>query len=301
MIPAFGTTKEIEASLKISGIDTEDKSYRDNYDTTCPFVSKVWKRGEDLGRDGYTIIIHGKFFHEETQATNSHTKNYAKTLVVYDCNEAHQLASYIKGEISNREFYEVFDGKFSDGFDPKLDLQRVAVVNQTTMLAAETQKVTEILRDAMRARYGNAELDYRCADTNDTLCYATNQNQNATQAVLQAKADLALIVGGYNSSNTSHLVEICADFMPSYLISNSDEIVSRDEIKHFDVDCKEVVVENSWLPDSMPLSVVITSGASCPDILMNQVIERLVELLGYNKGDVDEGLSKLRLLDEVLR
>lgn len=299
MIPAFGTTKEIEASLKISGIDTEDKSYRDNYDTTCPFVSKVWKRGEDLGRDGYTIIIHGKFFHEETQATNSHTKNYAKTLVVYDCNEAHQLARYIKGEISNREFYEVFDGKFSDGFDPKLDLQRVAVVNQTTMLAAETQKVTEILRDAMRARYGNAELDYRCADTNDTLCYATNQNQNATQAVLQAKADLALIVGGYNSSNTSHLVEICADFMPSYLISNSDEIVSRDEIKHFDVDCKEVVMENSWLPDSMPLSVVITSGASCPDILMNQVIERLVELLGYNKGDVDEGLSKLRLLDEV--
>mgnify|MGYP001442629629 FL=1 len=298
MIPAFGTTKEIENSLQISGINTKDKSYRENYDTTCPFVSKVWKRGEDLGREGYTIIIHGKFFHEETQATNSHTKNHAKTLVVYDCKEAHQLAKYIKGEINSEEFNRIFDGKSSDGFDPELDLQRVAVVNQTTMLAAETQKVTEILREAMRRRYGNDELDYRCADTNDTLCYATNQNQNATQAVLQSKADLALIVGGYNSSNTSHLVEICAEFMPSYLISNSDEIISRDEIKHFDVDKKELVSGFSWLPDRRPLSVVVTSGASCPDILMNQVIDRLVGFFGYGKEDVDKGLTTLKLLGE---
>ena len=298
MIPAFGTTKEIENSLQISGIDTKEKSYRDNYDTTCPFVSKVWKRGEDLGREGYTIIIHGKYFHEETQATNSHTKNHAKTLVVYDCKEARELAKYIKGEINTEEFIRIFDGKFSEGFNPERDLQRVAVVNQTTMLAAETQEVTGILREAMSLRYGSDELDYRCADTNDTLCYATNQNQNATQAILQSKADLALIVGGYNSSNTSHLLEICAEFMPSYLISNSDEIISRDEIKHFDVNKKEVVVGYSWLPDRRPLSVVVTSGASCPDILMNQVIDRLVEFFGYDKEDIEKGLTTLRLLGE---
>ena len=300
MIPAFGTTKEIENSLKVSGIDTEVKSYRDNYDTTCPFVSKVWKRGEDLGREGYTIIIHGKFFHEETQATNSHTKYHAKTLVVYDCEEAYELAKYIKGEINAEEFHRIFDGKFSDGFDPERDLQRVAVVNQTTMLAAETQNVTNILREAMRLRYGSDELDYRCADTNDTLCYATNQNQNATHAILQSNADLALIVGGYNSSNTTHLLEICAEVMPSYLISNSDEIVSRHEIKHFDVNQKAVVIEDSWLPDRRPLNVVVTSGASCPDIIMNQVIDRLVSFFGYGQEDISEGLANLSLLDEEL-
>ncbi len=299
LIPAFGTTLQVEDSLRASGIDIDDANYREHYDTTCPFVSKVWKRGEELGREGYTIIIHGKYGHEETQATHSHTKEHAKTLVVLDCEEAEKVAAFIVGEMSAAAFRAEFAGKWSDGFDPERDLQRVAVVNQTTMLAAETQRVAQILSAAMERRYGSENIEYHCADTNDTLCYATNQNQNATHALLQSEADLALIVGGYNSSNTSHLVEICSQMMPSYLIANSDELVSAQQIRHFDIGRKEVVCDERWLPQSLPLRMVITSGASCPDVLMNRVIERVVELCGYGRADVERGLNALRLFEEA--
>lgn len=299
LIPAFGTTLQVEDSLRASGVDIDDASYRENYDTTCPFVSKVWKRGEELGREGYTIIIHGKYRHEETQATHSHTKEHAKTLVVLDCEEAEKVASFIVGEMSVEAFRIEFAGKWSEGFDPERDLARVAVVNQTTMLAAETQRVAQILSAAMERRYGSDDIEYHCADTNDTLCYATNQNQNATHALLRSAADLALIVGGYNSSNTSHLVEICSQVMPSYLIANSDELVSAQQIRHFDIDRKEIVSDEGWLPQQRPLRMVVTSGASCPDVLMNRVIERVVELCGYGRADVESGLNALRLFEEA--
>ena len=141
LIPAFGTTLQIEDSLKQSGIDTSTKEYRESYDTTCPFVSKVWKRGEELGREGYTIIIHGKYKHEETQATHSHTKEHTKTLVVLDEAEAKKVAAYITGEMALADFERQFAGMASEHFDPERDLKRVAVVNQTTMLAEETQEV----------------------------------------------------------------------------------------------------------------------------------------------------------------
>ena len=297
LIPAFGTTLQIEDSLKQSGIDTSTKEYRGSYDTTCPFVSKVWKRGEELGREGYTIIIHGKYNHEETQATHSHTKEYTKTLVVLDEAEAKKVAAYITGEMALADFERQFAGMASEHFDPERDLQRVAVVNQTTMLADETKQVTETLREAMRQRYGEENLDYHCADTNDTLCYATNQNQNATRALLRSSADLALIVGGYNSSNTAHLVEICSEIMPSFLIANSDEILSQHGIRHFDIHAKQMAESQDWLPGELPVRLIITSGASCPDILMNQVLQKVAGFYGYSEAEIAE--ANLSLFEEI--
>jgi|TARA_B110000438_G_scaffold104082_1_gene102823 4-hydroxy-3-methylbut-2-enyl diphosphate reductase len=297
LIPAFGTTLQIEDSLKQSGIDTSTKEYRESYDTTCPFVSKVWKRGEELGREGYTIIIHGKYKHEETQATHSHTKEHTKTLVVLDEAEAKKVAAYITGEMALADFERQFAGMASEDFDPERDLQRVAVVNQTTMLAEETKQVTEILREAMRQRYGEENLDYHCADTNDTLCYATNQNQNATRALLRSSADLALIVGGYNSSNTAHLVEICSEIMPSFLIANSDEILSQHSIRHFDIHAKQMAESQDWLPGELPVRLIITSGASCPDILMNQVLQKVAGFYGYSEAEIAE--ANVSLFEEI--
>ena len=296
LIPAFGTTTQIEESLGQSGIAVESEEYRENYDTTCPFVSKVWKRGEELGRQGYTIVIHGAYNHTETQATHSHTEAHTKTLVVFDITEAEKVAAYITGAMPLADFKRTFADKCSAGFDPQKDLERVAVVNQTTMLAEETQEVTAILRRAMRQRYGAENLDYHCADTNDTLCYATHQNQNATRTLLSSGADLALIVGGYNSSNTSHLVELCLQSMPSFLIANSDEILSAQRIRHFDIHAKKVIESEGWLPRPLPVRLVITSGASCPDILMNQVLEKVAGLYGYGAQEINA--ARLQLFED---
>ena len=299
LIPAFGTTLEIEASLRRSGIDTSSEEFGENYDTTCPFVSKVWNRGEQLGREGYTIIIHGKFGHEETQATHSHTKLHTKTLVVLDEDEARKIRDFIVGEMGLEEFRATFAGKWSEGFDPETDLKRVAVVNQTTMLAEETQKVVALVREAMQVRYGEGQLDYHFADTNDTLCYATNQNQDATKALLHARPDLAVIVGGYNSSNTSHLVEICSDVMPSYLVESSAELQSRERIWHFDIHTRKRVVTDNWLPEILPVGIALTSGASCPDVLMNQVIETIAGFYGYGAAQIETGLEHLSVFEEM--
>ena len=296
LIPAFGTTLQIEDSLRRSGIDTTTEEFRDSNDTTCPFVSKVWDRGEQLGKEGYTIIIHGKFGHEETQATHSHTKEHTKTLVVLHADEARRVADFIVGDLSAEEFAADFSEKWSEGFDPEGDLERVAVVNQTTMLAEETKDVASTIRGAMLRKYGEEDLEYHFADTNDTLCYATNWNQNATKSLLDAQPDLAVIVGGYNSSNTSHLVEICSQVMPSYLISSSDELMSADEIRHFDLHSKELTVSTPWLPEKLPVRLAITSGASCPDVLLNAVVVKIAGFFGYGPGDIDKGLQQLSLV-----
>ncbi len=298
LIPAFGTTMQTEESLRQSGIDIESEEYRENYDTTCPFVSKVWKRGEELGRQGYTIIIHGKYNHAETQATHSHTEEHTKTLVVFDEAEAEKVAAYITGALPLADFERIFASKSSAGFDPQKDLTRVAVVNQTTMLAEETQAVAAILRRAMRQRYGDDNLDYHCADTNDTLCYATHQNQNAMRTLLSSGADLALILGGYNSSNTSHLVELCLQSMPSFLIADSDEILSDQRIRHFDIHAKKIVESESWLPHTLPVRLIITSGASCPDILMDRVLEKVAGLYGYGAQEIDA--AHLQIFEDSL-
>ena len=266
LIPAFGSTIEIEKELTEKGIDTI------TYNTTCPFVEKVWKRSSQLGDKEYAIVVHGKRYHEETRATFSHARQKAPVVVVLNMEEAEQLADVIKGKKDAAYFYEQFAGKYSEGFDAEKDLSRIGVVNQTTMLASETAAIAQLLKDAIIARYGAEHLKAHFADTSDTLCYATNENQQATQALIEAGGDLALIVGGYNSSNTSHLVELAEVHMPTYFISGPEAITSSREISHFDLHTKEIRITQDWLPEKKPLDIVLTAGASCPDALLDEVM-----------------------------
>jgi 4-hydroxy-3-methylbut-2-enyl diphosphate reductase len=273
IVPAFGTTLEIQDRLAARGIDPY------GYDTTCPFVEKVWNRTATLGDSDCTIVVHGKRNHEETRATFSHSTSSAPTVVVQDMDEAEHLAAIIEGREPAERFAEWFAEQASAGFDPPRHLSRIGVVNQTTMLATETQAIADRLRRAMVERYGEATIAEHFADTRDTLCYATNENQSATLALIASGADLAIVVGGYNSSNTSHLVELCEERMPTYFIRDAAEIGSRDEITHFSLRAHERVRTGDWLPHvDRPIEIALTSGASCPDALVDEVIRTLVAL-----------------------
>jgi len=275
IIPAFGTTLEIEKLLLDKGVEVQ------KYNTTCPFVEKVWNRAEKLGKENHTIIIHGKPKHEETKATFSHSNHYGPSVIIRDIGEAQQLADYVLGSKPRSEFYEEFAGRFSPGFNPDLHLQRVGVVNQTTMLASETQGIADFFRQLMISKYGVENLKEHFADTRDTLCYATNDNQDSTYELLESGADLAFVVGGYNSSNTSHIVELCERKFPTYFINSENEIKSASEIHHFNYPRKQKIVTYEFLPDKRPLRIVLTSGASCPDTLVDRV---LMKLLGFFEG-----------------
>lgn len=272
IIPAFGTTLEIEHLLQDKGVEVQ------KYNTTCPFVEKVWNRTEKLGRENYTIIIHGKPNHEETKATFSHSAHNGPSVIVRNIEEAQQLGNYILGHKSRAEFYDEFAGKFSTGFDPNVHLLRVGVVNQTTMLASETQGIADFFKQLMLSKYGSENLKDHFADTRDTLCYATNDNQDSTYQLLAVAADLAIVVGGYNSSNTSHIVELCERKFPTFFINSETEIKSRTEIHHFNYPRKEKVITREFLPDKSPVRIILTSGASCPDTLVDRV---LLKLAGY--------------------
>ncbi len=274
IIPAFGTTLELEKTLRDKGIEPS------RYETTCPFVEKVWNRAEKIGKDGYTIIVHGKPNHEETRATFSHSQANTHTIVVKDMEQTQLLAKYITGELPAEQFYTDFKGQYSGGFDVAKDFRRIGVVNQTTMLASETQGIADYLRQVMINHHQpTAEnvSDY-VADTRDTLCYATNDNQSAVQGMLEIDADLAIVIGGYNSSNTSHLVELCELKLPTFFIKDEHCLISDTLIKHFDLHTHTEIETNNYLPSKQPLRVMITSGASCPDALVERVMERLAEL-----------------------
>ncbi|ARA93092.1 4-hydroxy-3-methylbut-2-enyl diphosphate reductase [Rhodothermaceae bacterium RA] len=270
IIPAFGTSVEVAEALQAHGVDTR------SYDTTCPFVEKVWKKSRQIGQQGFTVVVHGKRYHEETRATISHARQAAPVVVVRNLEEAEDLARVIRGDVSRGFFFVRFGGRYSEGFDPDRDLQRIGVVNQTTMLATETQAIADLLRQAMIARYGAEAIDAHFATTSDTLCYATNENQNATLALIEDGGDLALVVGGYNSSNTSHLVELCEQRMPTYFIKGAEEILSRYRIRHYDYHAREERESTGWFPDRRPVDVVLTAGASCPDALLDEVIREIV-------------------------
>ena len=271
IIPAFGTTLEVEQKLEEIGVDTEA------YDTTCPFVEKVWRKSSQIGDDDHSIVVHGKRYHEETRATFSHAKEEGPVVVVRDMEEAEALAKVIRGEKDADFFYDYFEDKYSEDFDPERDLQKLGVVNQTTMLAEETAAIADLMRDAMMERYGEAHVEERFADTSDTLCYATNENQNATKALIEDGADLGVVVGGYNSSNTSHLVELCEEHMPTYFIRDASEFDAPSEIHHFDVHAKEEVATKNWFPaEDTPVDVLLTSGASCPDALLDEVVRKIL-------------------------
>ena len=270
IIPAFGTSVEIEADLKSRDIDIL------SYDTTCPFVEKVWKRSAQLGKKEYTIVVHGKRYHEETRATFSHAKEGAPVVVVLNMDEAEDLAKVIRGEADTAFFFERFKDRYSEDFSPVRDLQRIGVVNQTTMLASETAAIADHLRQAVISRYGKDNLKDHFADTSDTLCYATNENQTSAKALVEAGADLALVIGGYNSSNTSHLVELCEEHMPTYFINNQACIHSLTSIEHFDLHTKAVRTTEDWWPQKDRVDVVLTAGASCPDVLLDEVARKLL-------------------------
>ena len=270
IVPAFGTTIEVEQALNERGI----LPYQ--YNTTCPFVEKVWKKSSQISKENYSVIIHGKWNHEETRATFSHSKEESAVLVVRDLEEAEKLANVIRGNASNEFFYRHFENRISEGFNPETHLRKIGVVNQTTMLATETQAIATLLKEAIIDRYGEDQADEHFADTRDTLCYATKENQDATLSLIADGADLAIIVGGYNSSNTSHLVALCESSLPTYFISDAGEIHSPEKIRHLDNMNKQLVETQNWLPTSNPTDIILTAGASCPDALLDEVLQKIV-------------------------
>ena len=278
IIPAFGTTLETEEKLKFSGIDPL------KYNTTCPFVEKVWNRSAQLGQKEYTVVIHGKAAHEETRATFSHTAQGAPAVIVKDMAETQELGRIILGELPLERFHDLFGSRCTNGFDPAKDLARIGVVNQTTMLATETQAIADHLKQVMVRKHGEEDIKAHFADTRDTLCYATNDNQDATNELLKAEADLALVVGGYNSSNTSHLVELLERRYPTYFIKDEGELLSAGTIQHFNYPAHRLDTTHDWLPAKRPLTVILTSGASCPDTLLDRV---MLKVLSMVEGSMD--------------
>jgi 4-hydroxy-3-methylbut-2-enyl diphosphate reductase len=276
IIPAFGTTLELEEKIRAAGISPT------KYETTCPFVEKVWNKAEKIGADGYTVVVHGKPAHEETRATFSHSQVHTPTVIVKDMEQAQLLAKYITGVLPSEQFYKDFQGRFSEGFDVTKDLQRIGVVNQTTMLASETQAIADYLKRVILSHYQTRadKTAERFADTRDTLCYATNDNQGAVMGMLEQQADMALVIGGYNSSNTSHLVELCEEKLLTYFINDEYCLELNGTIRHFDLHSHSEKVSTTDVFSKKPLRVMITSGASCPDALVERVIERLAELTG---------------------
>ena len=279
IIPAFGTTIETEEILTKIGVNVQA------YNTTCPFVEKVWNRSEKLGSDQHTIIIHGKADHEETRATFSHSAKNAPCIVIKDILEATYLCQIILDQRPANDFYSLFEGKFTAGFDVNKDLVKIGVVNQTTMLATETQEITDMLRNAMIEKYGEDSIKEHIADTRDTLCYATNDNQSATYGLMENTADLAIVVGGSNSSNTTHLVELLENKFKTFFITSAENIWNVNEVESFDIHQKEWKQFGSFLPvDKDKMTIAITSGASCPDAIVDGVIQKILELLGVEKG-----------------
>ena len=276
IIPAFGTTLDIEKKLKDIGIATE------KYNTTCPFVEKVWNRGEQIAEKGYSIVIHGKPKHEETRATFSHASLHTPTFVVNDMAETIELAKYITGKKPAEQFYTEFKGRYSDAFDITQHLQKMGVVNQTTQLASDTQAISDYLKNVFIRKYKlTAEtIGDRFADTRDTLCYATNDNQTAVTGMLETEAHLAMVIGGYNSSNSSHLVELCENKLPTYFIDSADRLVSPNEIETRNWQTKKLTTISDYLPKQDPLKILITSGASCPDAVVEKVIRKLAGFYG---------------------
>ena len=284
IVPAFGATVELARRMEELGVDVH------KYNTTCPFVEKVWKRSAQLGGKDYTVVIHGKPTHEETRATFSHAAETGHALVVKDDKEAEILAQWMESDRQDVDaFWTSFRGRTTSDFDPGRDLRRVGVVNQTTMLASDTQAIADRIKQAVET-----DPEGEFANTRDTLCYATNDNQSATQGALSAGgADIALVVGGYNSSNTSHLVELCEEHMPTFFVRNELEW-QEDGVHHFNMHSGQMQVTENPLPDSgrdegVP-TILITSGASCPDASVERVLRKV--LAHYGGGDVESVLTE---------
>lgn len=278
IIPAFGTTIAIQEKLRSIGIEPT------HYNTTCPFVERVWHKSEQLGKKKYTLVLHGKPSHEETRATFSQSIPFSPVIIVKDLEETVLLGDFIKGILRRDQFDKIFKDRTSPGFDPEKDLQSIGVINQTTMLATDTQDIADYLRNVLLQKYGEADIKAHFADTRDTLCYATNENQDATYSLLEQDADLAIVVGGYNSSNTSHLVELCERKFKTYFIKDDSEIISGKQIRHFDLHTHTVKETPGWLPEKRPVNIILTSGASCPDSVVDRVLQKILSMFDKVSG-----------------
>ncbi len=272
IIPAFGTTMKDLSDLQKKGCVLVD--------TTCGSVMSVWKRVESYAREGFTSIIHGKYDHEETQATSSRATQYpgGKYLIVRDKAQAGELCDYIEGRGDRKKFLETFCEACSPGFDPDRDLGRVGCANQTTMLSSESLEIANRLQESIARRWGAEELPKRFRHF-DTICSATQDRQDAVLKLAGEGVDLMMVVGGYNSSNTGHLVEISLEFCPAYHVKDASCILSCGEIEHKPVSEKEPVRTKEWLPVG-PVTVGVTAGASTPNRVIEEVIERILEVRG---------------------
>jgi 4-hydroxy-3-methylbut-2-enyl diphosphate reductase len=272
IVPAFGATVPLVEEIRRHGCRIVD--------TTCGDVMSVWKRVRQNALEQVTSIIHGKASHEETRATASRAlgSGNGHYLVVLDLRETGLVRDFLLGKSGRSEFLEAFRGRFSEGFDPDLHLVRIGVANQTTMLREETESVQRMLRGAVIARDGN-DANFRLFDT---ICGATQERQDALKELLHGSLDLLLVVGGYNSSNTTHLAEIGEQKVPTWFVRNQKCLVSAGEIRHYDLHLREEVTTRSpWLvPASIPATIGITAGASCPNNLIEEVILRMLELRG---------------------
>jgi len=274
ILPAFGApVKEIEI-LRAKGCILVD--------TTCGAVVNVWKSVEKYARDQFTSIIHGKYDHEETIATSSRAQRY---LVIRSLDEAAYVCDYILGKGNRAEFMRKFAKAVSPGFDPDKDLERIGIANQTTMLSTESMDIAASFRGAFVQKYGELETQERFR-MQETICSATQDRQDAVNGLMQAPPDVMIIIGGYNSSNTTHLAEISQQKCPSYHIDDAACMLSRAQIRHFSMAAKREVIHEHWWPSKTPLTIGVTAGASTPNNKIGDTVLRLFELAGENIADL---------------
>jgi 4-hydroxy-3-methylbut-2-en-1-yl diphosphate reductase len=268
ILPAFGVTVRDFERLRALGCVLVD--------TTCGSVLNVWKRVESYARDGFTAVIHGKHYHEETKATSSQVTKYpaGRYLVVRDMDEAHVVCRYIEGTGRREDFVATFAGKMSPGFDPDRDLERVGVANQTTMLSGESLAIAAEIKRSMAVRHGEASLAEHFR-TFDTICSATQDRQDAVLKLIADPLDLMVVIGGYNSSNTTHLAAICHERVPTYHIEDASCIDPATGVVRFrPVGAREEERREAWLPAG-PLTIGVTAGASTPNNKIGETIERI--------------------------
>lgn len=290
IIPAFGATDDDKRRLVRKGVPVYQ------YDATCMLVEKVWKAARSFGREGFTVVIHGKHEHEETKATFSNARRYAHAVIVRNLAEAQRLAAVITSSdpAARAQFYSDFAGKHTPGFDVNLHLERVAVVNQTTLLMNETLEIAEHLRAAYRTRFGDTEGGTRVGGSakGDTLCYATQVNQDALSKALAGPLDAAFVIGGKNSSNTYQLYRLCEQRLGkhAFFIQSEANIRSREAVEHYvfpahgpGAGVHDVIETHPFPQGGQPFRVLLTGGASCPDGIIQQVITRINGLFPVEK------------------
>ena len=271
ILPAFGvTTAEMQRFTEIGCVMV---------DTTCGSVLNVWKNVKRYAQDGFTSIIHGKVWHEETRATASQALTFpsGRFLVVLNLDETNEVCDYIRRGGDRGRFLARFRDAVSLGFDPDRDLEHIGLANQTTMLMSESLEVQELFRQAMTDRYGSEGVASRFRAF-DTICSATQDRQDAVVGLLKEKpVNLMIVIGGYNSSNTCNLARICAEKVPTFHIADPECLESADAIRYRPAGGKSEVRATGWLPGG-ELSMGLTSGASTPDNLVGTTVRRLVEL-----------------------